>query len=188
LQSGKKYILIGLVLLILILIGVNIWMGQFEKDASKPADNPFANLISKPKIGSPVPDFELPTLDGKKVSVSRLRGKSVVLNFWASWCASCIVEMPLLQTASEKHPDDLKVLAINIEEPASTVDAYTKKYPFKLPILLDLDGKVAHNFGVFAYPTSIFIDKEGIIRSQYVGQLDEIQLQKKLETIGISPW
>ncbi len=187
-QFVKKWYFFLFTILILLLIGVNIWMGQFESKSSEQGKNPFAIMISKPKNGSPVPDFELSGIKGERVNIGQYKGKAVALNFWATWCAPCLVEMPLLETAVKRHEKDLIVLAINIEEPSGTVEAYIKRGGFTFPVLLDVDGKVANNFGVFAYPATFFIDKEGIIRSQHVGQLDETMLRKNLKTIGIETW
>ena len=96
----STYIVIGI--LVLVLIGANILMSQREKEESIPLENIFASLSSKPKIGSQVPDFSLNDLEGNSVSISQFRGKPVVLNFWATWCGPCLVEIPLFEAVSDQ--------------------------------------------------------------------------------------
>jgi peroxiredoxin len=179
----STYIAIGI--LVLVLIGVNILMSRSEQGDSIPLENIFASLSSKPKIGSLVPDFSLKDLDGNSISIRQYRGKPVVLNFWATRCGPCLVEMPLLETVSVMHKNDMVVIAVNIEESSERVTKFVKENKISFPILLDVNGMVADTFKAYAFPATIFIDKEGIIRAQHVGQLNEATLKKNLETIGI---
>jgi cytochrome c biogenesis protein CcmG, thiol:disulfide interchange protein DsbE len=110
------------------------------------------------------------------------------LNFWATWCGPCLVEMPLLEAVSIRHKNDLVVVGVDIAESAEHVVSFVKTNKITFPILLDVNGLVADTFKAYAFPATIFIDKEGIIRSQQVGQLSESTLKKNLETIGIGSW
>ncbi|HEX7557440.1 MAG TPA: TlpA disulfide reductase family protein, partial [Leptolinea sp.] len=151
----STYIAIGI--LILVLIGANILMSRSEQDESIPLENIFASLPSKPKNGSVVPDFSLNDLTGNSISISQYRGKPVVLNFWATWCGPCLVEMPLLETVSVRHKDDLVVVGLNIAESTKRVDSFVKTNKITFPILLDVNGLVADTFKAYAYPATIFI-------------------------------
>jgi cytochrome c biogenesis protein CcmG/thiol:disulfide interchange protein DsbE len=184
----EKWFVIIILVVILILIGENLRLSVVESRTNSQAANPFAVLASKPKIGSPVPDFVLSTTDGRKISVNQLRGKAVVINFWATWCVACLEEMPLLQAATVNYPEDVVVLAVNVAEDVKKVSQFQKLNEFSFPILLDLDGKVANTFGVFGYPATYFVDKEGIIRYQQIGQMNETKLNNNLKTIGIDTW
>lgn len=177
-----------LLIILLVIVGESLRHSEQEADSDNEFVNPFASLANRPKVGSPVPAFSLPSTSGNQISVEQLKGKALIINFWATWCGPCLVEMPLLQTVSERHKNDLIVLAINIEEPISTIKPFVEKNQLTFPVLVDIEGKIANTFGIFAYPASFFVDKQGIIRSQQFGQLNETLLRKNLATIGIDTW
>lgn len=184
----KNWYYVIFILLVIWLIVDNIQTRMSESNQKTESSNPFAYLVKKPKIGSPVPDFELSDITRKKYKIQDLNGKPVVINFWATWCPPCKSELPLFQDLKAIHSDDLEILAVNIQESKVTVASFIDKNKYNFPVLLDENGMVTDEFGVFAYPATFFIDKEGIIRSHYVGQLNKELLQKNLETIGIDAW
>ena len=118
--------------------------------------------------GSEAPDFQLQSLDGQKVSLSELRGRPVVLNFWASWCGPCRMEMPVFQ---EVYTDEmwraggLVILAVNLGESPELVQEFVDFYGLTFPILLDPRSRVGMIYNAAALPTTYFIDNDGIIRS-----------------------
>lgn len=107
------------------------------------------------------PDFTLPTLDGRTVTLSELRGQVVVLDFWASWCGPCQESMPALQALHERYAGrGVTVLAINEEENRSTVEAYVAgRYTFT--VLLDEEGSVGTAYGVWGIPHTVVVDRDG---------------------------
>lgn len=120
--------------------------------------------------GDLAPDFELQDLDGKTVSLRGLRGRPVLLNFWATWCPPCRAEMPYLQQVFEEwQGKELAVLTIDIGESRSTVNNYLQSYKLSLPVLLDIKKTVANKYGFRYVPTTFFIDKDGIIQRMRVG-------------------
>ena len=97
-----------------------------------------------PQIGKLAPDFQLPDLDGQSVSLSDLRGKPVLLNFWATWCGPCRNEMPYIQAVyDEWSVRGLVVLAVDIDESPSQVQEFMESNRLSFPVLLDADGMVA---------------------------------------------
>jgi thiol-disulfide isomerase/thioredoxin len=138
-----------------------------------------------PLAGHTVPDFELKSLSGETIRIADLRGHPVLINYWTTWCPPCREEMPLLQKRSEKYPD-LVVLAIDSDEDEATVKDYIDRYGYTFTVLLDPDWNVERMLGVMAYPTSIFIDPEGIIRARYVGGMTSRVLDENLALIGVS--
>lgn len=94
-----------------------------------------------PQVGKLAPDFKFTDAEGKSVSLSDLRGKSIMLNFWATWCGPCKIEMPLIQELAhdkEKADKGLVLLTVNGGESAETVRGFMKKYGFSFPVLLDI--------------------------------------------------
>ncbi|GGA32424.1 thiol-disulfide oxidoreductase ResA [Kroppenstedtia guangzhouensis] len=124
------------------------------------------------------PDFQLQTLEGKELKLSALRGQTVLLNFWASWCEPCRDEMPAIEKVYEKHKEKgLVVVGINIAESKLTVKGFVRQLDLSFPIVLDKERKVVDQYQIGPIPTSIFIDKEGRVVRNVKGQMDENQLE-----------
>jgi len=122
------------------------------------------------QIGDLAPDFQFQNQEGQASSLSNLRGKPVMLNFWATWCGPCVSEMPYLQEVYEEYStDQLDVLTINIDASSSKVSQFLQSHKLSLPVLLGYKTEVAQRYSVRYIPTTFFIDKEGIIQAQHVG-------------------
>jgi len=118
-------------------------------------------------------DFSLSLLEGETKSLSSYKGKVVFLNFWATWCGPCRVEMPSMEALYNKFRDKgLEILAVNSGEDQATVRSFMKNEGFSFPALLDLDGRVSANYGVQAIPTTFLIDRDGMIILRLVGSID----------------
>ncbi len=121
-------------------------------------------------IGNLAPDFRLQNLDGQTISLSDLRGKPVLINFWATWCPPCRFEMPFLQQVHDGwSAKGLVLLAIDIGESSTTVEKFMTDLNLSLTVLLDTDREVTEDYGIAAIPTTFLIDKEGIIRQKVIG-------------------
>ncbi len=132
------------------------------------------------QIGNRAPDFELQDLDGQSISLSSLRGSPVMLNFWASWCPPCRYEMPFIQEVYDEWSDKgLMVLAINLEESASTAKQFMQAEGLSFPVLLDTRSIVAGKYNIRAIPTTFLIDKDGIIQGIKIGAF---QSKEEIET------
>ena len=144
-----------------------------------------ANSLS---IGQLAPDFSLKTLDGQTtVKLSELRGKPVILNFWASWCAPCRLEMPALQAAYEAHQaDGLTVLAINLttEDTLPNAQAFVEELQLTIPALADETSAAKEAYHIIGLPTTYFVDSDGIITYLQLGPLDEAHLNSYIEKIA----
>ena len=113
--------------------------------------------------GEPAPTFELATLDGTDMDLAQIAGenKIVLVNFWATWCQPCRLEMPQLERIyDEYHGQGLEILAISAED-SSTIEAFLAEHPYSYPILVDPDRLVSERYGIEAIPTTVLIDSEG---------------------------
>ncbi len=136
------------------------------------------------QVGAPAPDFELETLTGETIRLSDLQGKPVLVNFWATWCAPCVLEMPNFQKYYENHPGQFEVLAINYDESKDDVAEFIRDMGVTFPVLFDTDFKVHGVYRFPGYPTSYIIDRLGVVRFQHVGLMDESTLEKYLTEVG----
>jgi peroxiredoxin len=122
-------------------------------------------------------DFVLSSVNGDSVQLSSLKGKVVVLNFWATWCPPCREEMPSMEKLHQmmKH-EDFVLLAVNIEaDGRRTVPQFLQKQPVSFAILYDEEGKIHKQYGVFKYPETFIIDRNGRIVEKVVGGLNWAQ-------------
>lgn len=118
----------------------------------------------------PAPNFTLKVLGGKNLKLSEMTGNVVLINFWASWCAPCIKEMPLLNAIYKKYkPLGFTILGINIEENSDDARAFLVDRPVDFPILLDSQNQVSKLYKVIAMPTSVLIDRDGNLRYLHRG-------------------
>jgi thiol-disulfide isomerase/thioredoxin len=139
-----------------------------------------------PAKGLPLADFELATSDGEIVSLSQFRGKTVILNFWATWCEPCKEEMPLLVQVAEAYGDEVVVLGINARESAREVTSFAEEYDISFPLLLDENGEVQSLYYVRGFPTTFFLDKDGVLQSQHIGLLNEELVRDYLKRLGVT--
>lgn len=125
-------------------------------------------------IGKVAPDFTLMNMAGQQVSLSQYRGKVVILNFWATWCPPCREEMPSMEALYKKYQDQgFVMLAVNVDETgAAAVRKFLQKNPYSFPILLDSDNVAQNTYGVFRFPESFIIDRNGVIVDKVIGGRD----------------
>lgn len=111
------------------------------------------------------PDFTLSALDGKKVSLKDFKGKAVFLNFWATWCPPCTIEMPSMESLHKRFKDKgLVVIAVNSEEDEKKVGKFIKKKGYTFLVLLDRDGSVSSDsYRAIGFPTTYLIDRQGMV-------------------------
>ena len=121
----------------------------------------------------PVEAFQLVDTTGKVWRPADFKGRAVLLNFWASWCEPCRAEMPSLQQAAAVHGGDkLLVLAINFKEKPASALQFAQQAGITLPVLLDVDGQAARQWGVRIFPTTLTLDRRGQPKHRVRGELD----------------
>jgi peroxiredoxin len=140
-----------------------------------------------PREGFSAPDFTLDTLEGGQVTLSELRGKVVMVNFWASWCPPCRAEMPAIEKVYRAYRDlGLEVLAVNTTNQDSEADAaaFVREFGLTFPIPLDRTGAVSAAYNLRGLPSTYFIGADGVIQSVVVGgPMSEALVQSKVEDL-----
>ena len=137
--------------------------------------------------GKPAPDFALDAMDHSTVRLRDLRGKVVALNFWATWCAPCIAEMPVLENLARRYSGKgLVVLAVNVAERREDIEAFLRVRPIGLPILRD-DGRVSERYHVGSLPMLVLVDRLGIVRARELGMAGESHLASRIEPLLAAP-
>ena len=154
-----------------------------------PEDWQTATETEKPGLatGDVAPDFELTTLAGDTVKLSDYRGKTVMLNFWASWCPPCRSEMPHMENYYNANKDsgEMEILAVNMTKTEKNKEKSAKEfvdeYKLTFPILLDVDSDVMKMYQIKVYPTSYIINAEGVITDKLMLPLDDKMIEQVIE-------
>jgi peroxiredoxin len=125
------------------------------------------------EVGRKAPEFALPRLGGGELALRELRGKVVLVNFWATWCAPCEQEMPAMQRLYAKlAPRGFELVAISEDDTAEVVEAFRARLALDFPIGLDPSHAVARRYQSFRYPESFLVDREGVLVARYIGERD----------------
>jgi thiol-disulfide isomerase/thioredoxin len=137
-------------------------------------------------VGSMAPDFALPdALTGAPVRLSDLRGRTVIVNFWATWCGPCRFELPALEEAYRNGgagtSADFVVLAVNVRETGGEIATFRESLEMTFPVLLDRAGTTFAAYGGEVLPQTYFIDRNGVVRARHIGAFGPSDLARGLE-------
>jgi peroxiredoxin len=166
----------------------NLLQEHDDIPSGTPDPNHTAAIQALPRVGQPAPDFTLKTLEGSTVSLSGLRGKPVVMNFWTSWCVACREEAPILQKAyAANQAHGLVILGMNVmsQDTPAAAREYVAGMKLTFPVPIDEQGTVAESYRVPGLPVTFFIDDQGVIRNVIVGQMRSVDLIEGLKLIGM---
>ncbi|MGH2568683.1 MAG: TlpA disulfide reductase family protein [Bacteroidota bacterium] len=131
------------------------------------------------------PNFSLKTSDGTTIELAKLKGKVVLVNFWATWCGPCRKEMPDFVEAYKQYKSKgLEIVGVSLDEDGwEVVDPFLKKYGINFPVVIG-DGKLAQAYGGIEFiPTSFLVDREGFVVDKHIGMLQKELLDKKLQPL-----
>lgn len=152
---------------VLVIAGIFLYLNKEILNPAK-TEVDFPNPILK--MGAEAPNLSLTDLHGKKHNLSNFKGKVVLINFWASWCPPCIIEMPSLASLYTKLKDKgFEIIAINLDENEKTARELTQKLKLPFHVFLDPQGKAAQQYLVYGLPYTIVLDKQGKIQFKTFG-------------------
>ena len=158
-----------------------------ETKAPEATENPGETAAETEEKGSEAPDFTVYDLEGNAYKLSDFRGKPVLLNFWASWCGPCQMEMPDFQKFYETHGDKVNFVIVNLtdgqQETVESASAFIAEKGYTFPVYYDTDIDAAMKYGVSAVPVSYFIDAEGYFVAWAQGALSADMLQQGMDLL-----
>lgn len=135
-------------------------------------------------VGQSAPQFQLSNLAGETVSLDDFSGNVVVLNFWATWCPPCRAEMPGIQSVYETHQGDgVTVIAINAQENIDLVSSFQEEFALTFPVLLDSNGQAMNLYQAHSLPTTIILDRNGVVRHIQSGPITAVQLETIISSL-----
>ena len=138
-------------------------------------------MVGPAQIGKPISDFTLTDINGATHKISDYAGRPVLINGWATWCPPCKAEMPALHEFYLKHKaEGFELLAINSGESQSAVQQFIDQKGFTFPVLLDTHKDVLAGLGVSGLPTSIFVGRDGTVKTIHIGGLSPDAIEKEL--------
>ena len=137
------------------------------------------------KIGFTAPDFTLPTVDSREISLSDYRGRPVILNFWASWCGPCRYEVPAFKALYERYPEEqVVIIAVSTQDDPDSARGYAIADGLKFVIPVDPRGVVANLYNVRGLPTTFIINENGVIKSIKIGPFLSVdEMEERLTSV-----
>jgi thiol-disulfide isomerase/thioredoxin len=184
-RSRSLLLLIGAILAAVLAVGAALGYGFGYFDGASSLLGLGKLNQAAPEVGSPAPDFELASASGESIRLASFLGKPVLVNFWATWCAPCVLEMPNIQKVYDKYPGAFAVIAVNADESQVKVESFLKEMGLTFPAVLDPGSRVQALYRLRGYPTTYFIDSQGVVRFRHIGMLTESKLEEYLLELGV---
>lgn len=184
-KSSLRTVLVGIGLVVLVLVGVAIAVTDDASDA--PATSESGELPALDERPDPDEVFALPpaTLEGfaggPPVDLTDFRGQPLVVNFWATWCAPCVKEMPDLQEVAAQAEGTVAFLGIDVEDAPPNAEPFVESLGITYPLALDPRREYSRQVNNFGMPTTLFVDAEGLVRYRHTGALDADQLRELID-------
>ena len=181
-KPGKLIIIIAA--LVVLLGGAYLIYGKLSAE-NVPAQVP-ENTENTGRQTYPAPDFTVYDADGKEVKLSDFIGKPVIINFWASWCGPCKMEMPEFEAAYKQYGSSIQFMMVNLTYGSETKDSaqgYISENGYTFPVFFDTKGEASGYYGVSAIPTTSFVNAKGEIEARAVGAMDAETLKRGIELV-----
>ena len=182
-MSRRNWIILGTTLALVPLFALLAWAATQQR--GQPVGAGINQQFGEIRIeNSPAADFTLALLNGETVRLSDLRGKVVIVDFWASWCAPCRQESAVLNRAYAAYADrPVEFVGVNVWDTENSAELFLVEFGVEYPAGVDPGGDIALNYGVRGIPDKLFIDANGVIRHKYVGPMPEDVLHATLDSL-----
>ena len=192
-MKNKKMLGIGVILFAVLIVGASILYNamkdkvednSFQMAGDKADENSTSNTNDK-KVAAP--DFTMTDKDGNEVKLSNFAGKPIVLNFWASWCGPCQMEMPDFEEMYKTYGEEVQFVMVNMtdgsQETVESATQFITEKGYTFPVYYDTKMEGAYYYSVYSLPTTYFIDTEGHVSASNKGMISGENLQKGIEAI-----
>ena len=162
--------------------------GERYGPVDMPAELRLPDVEVAPEEGAMAPNFLLEDLGGGEIRLSDLRGRPLIINFWATWCAPCRKEMPQFVQAYDRYKSEgLEIVAVNLQEGKSIASRFADDYGMDFKVAVDRDGEVGDQYHLLGLPTTYFVGRDGVIRSVFTGPFESEERGTKVQgAIGSS--
>ncbi len=182
-MSRRNWIILGTAAALIPLFALLAWASTQQRGL--PAGAGINQQFGEISIdSSPAADFTLPLLNGDTIRLSDLRGKVVMVDFWASWCAPCRQESAALNRAYAAYVGEpVEFVGVNVWDTEDSAELFLVEFGVVYPAGVDAGGDIALNYGVRGIPEKFFIDSNGVIRHKYVGPMPEEVLRATLDSL-----
>lgn len=178
-ESKKYHKKLGFAIAVMVFIGflgLLVW-GMLNRE-------PTTGLSGITMVNQPAPDFTLTTFKGKTISLAGLKGKPIVLNFWASWCPPCRLEAPLLERTWREYKDrGVMFIGVDIQDKEEDALNYIREFDITYPNAPDPTGEVSIDYGVSGLPVTFFVSRKGEILRRWVGAIEKKVLISSIQEI-----
>lgn len=176
-MNFRRFIVPGTVILVIVGFVALLSVGLFMKE-------PLTGASGSARVSRPAKDFTLPLFSGGEITLSNLKGKPVVINFWASWCPPCRDEAPILEKVWQLYRErGVTFIGVDIQDKEEDALAYIEEFGITYPNGRDLNGRITIDYGVGGIPVTFFIDRDGLIVSRWVGAINEDLLVARIEEL-----
>lgn len=206
---NKKVLLILCLVLVLVLIGAGVLykslagsvqlggLATMPQETHVPTQAPAQETTEAPVENTeepaetqpaepethPAPDFSMLDMDGNEVNLASFFGKPIVLNFWASWCGPCKMEMPEIQKFYEQYGEEIHFLLVSVDDSVDSAKAFLADTEYTFPVYFDTTSAGAYTYGASSIPLTFFIDADGNLTAYYMGAMSEGILQQGVDMI-----
>ena len=184
-MKNKSLIIVTTVLVIIIALAAIVYPSLSDKANEEMTSSEAASssLSSDTVQYAQMKDIKIFDAKGNEINISSLKGKPMILNFWATWCGYCIQEMPDFEEAYKEYGDTVMFLMVNTDDGIENGDKFIKAKGYSFPTYYDLEYSAAITYGITGIPRTIAIDRDGNIRYNRSGMIDKATLESIIQTI-----
>ena len=192
-MASERRLLLGVLLILALVVPVGAWALDRSRQASTDPSGraPTVTLRAEATAtvqtyppGRTVPSLALTTLDGRKLDLAAYRGRPLLLNFWATWCAPCVREFPLLRRAlDQRGSDGLAIVGVLVNDNPDKARGFVRAHGGTWPVAPDEGGRAVGALGVFGLPETVFVRPDGTMSSRVLGELTQARLNAELARI-----
>ena len=188
-MDKKKMLMILVLAFVLLIAGASVLYNRLSENmapeqlAVAETEPPQVSETELPRI--PAPDFTVYDAEGIAVKLSDYFGKPIVLNFWASWCGPCKMEMPEIQKFYDKYGQEIHFLLVSVDDSLDAAKSFISDSGYTFPVYFDTTSVGAYTYGASSIPLTFFIDAEGNLTAYYMGAMSESILQQGVDMIYI---